>query len=376
MTKTSDNAEQIKYPDVSKEKAEQKKEHYDWIDLARTIAILSVVLCHVTEASCRQFNLDLLAGIAPSARLFLCVCFTVGRTAGVPVFLMLTGYILLDRKYSSSDYAVFLKNRCLHLFVCTWIWYAIYEAFVIFVRHIPLTPVQIAEDFLFVHPIHLGHAWYMPMILGIYLLLPLVANALHSIDTRLLIIPVIIYIFYSFGFSFLSSAVHLLLGQELELGFSPGFSGGVYGIYVFMGYAVRKGAFRRLKTPLLVLLFILSVASAGIMQYMIFSYGKVYKLRYDFPTVLIGSVVLAELLSRLPKVRFADIFRFLAYHAFGVYLIHLMIVRVIENRIVFQNIPMFLKVGLLWTATIGLSYPAVWLIGRIPKVGKYILYEK
>ena len=361
---------------AERRRMEKKNIHYEWVDLARTFAILSVVLCHVTESSCIQFNPNILTGMGSSSRMILYICFTIGRTVGVPVFLMLTGYILLDKQYSSSDYAAFLKNKCLHLLFCTWIWYGIYEIYLVFVKHVPLTPVQIAGDFLFVRPIVLGHGWYMPMILGIYLLLPLAANALHSIDAKLLTVPVIIYIVYSFGFSFMNSAAQYVFGRGIDLRFSLGFSGGVYGIYVFMGYVIKKGAFRRIKTPLLALLFALSIVGAAYMQYLIFSRGQVYKLKYDFPTVLIGSVAFAEMLSRISKVRHAALFRWLACHAFGVYLTHLLIIRQIEIPIVSRRIPVPLKIGLLWSFTVVLSYAVVWLIGRIPKIGKYILYEK
>lgn len=355
---------------------EQKKIRYEWMDLARTLAIVSVVLCHAAESSCKQFNTYVLTEMTFSSRMFLFTCFTIGRTLGVPVFLMITGYLLLDREYSSRDYAVFLKKRCLHLLICTWVWYAIYDVFFVFYMHVPLTPVQIAGDFLFIRPFTAGHAWYMPMILGMYLLLPLVANALHTIDTKLLTIPVIIYAAYAFGYPTLNMLAQFLFGKGLELRFNLGFSGGGYGIFIFLGYAIKKGAFRRIKIPLLAILAILSIVAAGYVQCLAFTKGHAYKLRYDFPTVLIGSLAYTELLSRISHVRFANVFRFLACHAFGVYLSHLLFVRLFENYIIDRDISWPLKIGGVWLVSITLAYLLVWAIGRIPKVGKYILYEK
>ena len=167
-----------------------------------------------------------------------------------------------------------------------------------------------------------------------------------------------------------------VFGKGLELRFNLGFSGGGYGIFIFLGYAIKKGAFRRLKTPVLAILAILSIVAAGYAQCLAFSKGHAYKLRYDFPTVLIGSVAYTELFSRISRLRFAGVFRFLAYHAFGVYLSHLLFVRLFENYIIDRNISWPLKIGSLWLAAIVPAYLIVWGIGKIPKVGKYILYEK
>ena len=79
--------------------------HIKWIDLARAIAILGIVLCHATEGI-YSLNLDYMFGISTRSAAFAFSSFTVGRL-GVLQFLMITGYLLLDREYDTEISPIF-----------------------------------------------------------------------------------------------------------------------------------------------------------------------------------------------------------------------------------------------------------------------------
>ena len=80
-----------------------------WIDLLRCIAILCVVLCHATEAV-YDFDLESMTPIRPTVVLAFTL-FTIGRT-GVPIFLMVTGYLLLDRSYDEGGRCASGSGTC------------------------------------------------------------------------------------------------------------------------------------------------------------------------------------------------------------------------------------------------------------------------
>ena len=71
-----------------------------WLDYARTFAILCVIVVHSTE-SIYPINADTMAMLPFVKKIIVISLFTFGRL-GVPVFLFLTGYLLLDRTYDDK----------------------------------------------------------------------------------------------------------------------------------------------------------------------------------------------------------------------------------------------------------------------------------
>ena len=69
------------------------KTRIKWLDGVRALAVLSVVLCHCTEAIYRINAADMLK-LSPLSETAAVVYFTAGRL-GVPFFLMISGYLLL-----------------------------------------------------------------------------------------------------------------------------------------------------------------------------------------------------------------------------------------------------------------------------------------
>lgn len=209
------------------------------LDNLRAMAIFFVVLCHSTQAF-YSMNADQLGAVSSKSAFFAIVVFTIGRM-GVPLFLMLTGFLLLDREYDDKDIIVFWKQKWLRLLMCTVIWFVIYDLFVVLIQKQNIEAGVIIEDLLFIHDVPLTHTWYMPMILGIYLLIPFAANSLQQHSLKIILFPTIFFAAYAFGYPFfyvINNAYHP--EAPLELKMNLGFSGGIYGIYLVAGYLIKK----------------------------------------------------------------------------------------------------------------------------------------
>ena len=74
------------------------RQRFVGIDVLRTFAILCVVLNHCTE-NIYALTLEGLGGLSHISRVFGLSGFTLGRV-GVPCFLAISGYLLMDRDYS------------------------------------------------------------------------------------------------------------------------------------------------------------------------------------------------------------------------------------------------------------------------------------
>lgn len=159
-----------------------------WMDYARAFAILTVLLCHATEKA-YSFQLDsILSTSLPSQTAAFCL-FTVGRL-GVPIFLFMSGYLMLDRDYSREKCLTFWRTKWLGLFLATEFWIAAYNIFLCLSTGRDFSVGLLIKNMLFLENVGMGHMWYMPMIIGLYLFLPFIANGLRKLDDpKLLLFP-------------------------------------------------------------------------------------------------------------------------------------------------------------------------------------------
>ena len=89
------------------------KKRIRWIDLARAFGILTVVLCHCVHEIYR-LQLTYMSSLHRTGRLFGFAAFTAGRL-GVPLFLMISGYLLLNRSYTADRCRYFFRHNFLRL---------------------------------------------------------------------------------------------------------------------------------------------------------------------------------------------------------------------------------------------------------------------
>lgn len=355
------------------------RERIPWLDYARASAICAVVLCHATEAV-YQFKLDGIgvAGIYSQTCAF--ALFTIGRL-GVPIFLFLSGYLMLDRQYDSAACRKFWRTKWIPLLVAAEIWLIIYNLFLCVVWDREFDFIFLLRNMLFLERVGMGHTWYIPMILGLYLFLPYIANGLKAFEKYTsLLFPLGISILILFGTPTVSAFAQCFGSAPLTCEIDPGFSGGVYGCYMLLGYCVRKRAFERIPSAI--------VAAAGIGAFVfvvtlqVFSYSRSvqFNVWYTNGFLLITGLSIYELLSRASGLRGNRIIYTLSYYSFAIYLVHFPVKMTLS--------PFFLKWGVIASQphlvqvlsfaliTMLVSLLICVLIAHVPKIGRRILYLK
>lgn len=138
------------------------------LDIERVLAIMCVVLCHSVELI---YNMDFKAWttLSSKAQIYRTIMFTIGRL-GVPIFLLLSGYLLLSRKYENDeDIFKFYKKNLLSLLITTEIWTVIYNIFFCFYNKSSFNVTDFIKEAIFVKEVPIMNMWYMPMIIGIYI---------------------------------------------------------------------------------------------------------------------------------------------------------------------------------------------------------------
>lgn len=350
------------------------KERIRWIDTLRCIAVFCVILCHVVDNVYFFFEGDL-SRYGFFSKIMIAVFWTIGRL-GVPIFLMLTGYLLLDRDYDERECRSFWKNRWLILLICTELWFLIYEIFNVIVQKRTFAIGSLIREMLFLEEPHVSHLWYMGMILGMYIFVPMVAVVLKKFSTETLKFPMIFFVVLLFGTPMIALVADVLQMPSVSLQLSTGFGGGIYGVYLLIGYLIKKNVQAKIPDHLVTLVTGISLLGAVGIQLWAFSYGYAYQLWYDCPFVLVAGVGIFILCSRKERREKGDLTAFMSQYSFAVYMIHVVILQLLA--------PQFLELGMNreWTTLILLavvgagSYLLVWLLGKNKMIRKYLFYMK
>lgn len=345
------------------------KTRIEWIDLVRAIAILTVLYIHAADGI-YIISSDAITNYTLFSRIFDFASLFIGRI-GVPFFLMITGYLLLHRYHTDESIHKFWKVNCKNLIIVTAIWSIIY-ALSLQVITVQTQHISIGEA----GNLFFSHMWYMPMIIGMYLSIPFVSSAFSKFDDETIWHATIIFTLLAFLLPFLTLLLDMHGIKNVNIQYCLGFSGGIYGIYIILGYLVKKDMFKNISSLKLKALFVVSFLICVLFQYYAFIKGYNFFLWYEFPFVLTGAFALFELCSRIEKVRAYSVVSFLSKYSFAVFLVHNLFRLPLLPVVVQLPLSETVKSIILWVLLIVLSYAATAIIYRIPKVGKFILYMR
>lgn len=153
---------------------EQAVRRQSWIDLCRVCAIGGVVLIHACGATFYQYN-------QVPLQVWLVANFldSLARCA-VPLFVMVSGALLL--KDDASDYSFRqIVHRLARVAIPLLSWSVFY---LFYVSHFTGEPIQLLSIF---RQAAMYHLWFVYMIMGIYILLPVLSAVFRVIvrDSRL-----------------------------------------------------------------------------------------------------------------------------------------------------------------------------------------------
>lgn len=348
---------------------ELMRERRSWIDCARICAIFCVVLCHAVE----NFYGSVIRGEAQvGGGLWFAenTLFTIGRL-GVPLFLAISGALLLERELTPGR---FYRKSLLPLFVTTEIWIVLNYFFACVFQGMVFRLPDLISEMCFLRTLELSHMWYMPMILGIYLVLPFLSVIARSAtDMKAFRLPYLIGIFAFVLIPtvnvFLSEAVPG--GEPLKFKPELDFLGGLYGLYLFGGYFItRYRVLEKVKSRYLVLAaglaFLLNTAG----QYYLYI-NEYYKssrlLWYSSFFIFVMGMILFEGIRRgfdHPQVYVPEAVEEMARCSFGIYLLHKPIQILVASYLPLERWNTVAGILLLLAAGLGISLLFLLLFKR------------
>ena len=360
-----------------------------WLDFARTLAIVSVTINHALsrsfathEGTLMEFLQMTIAGSLLKALLYVFSRF------GVPLFLMISGSLLLKRNYEEPETVQrFLRHNWIELFRTTEIWLVImfwylqiFEDSILHTQGIVKAVLKFFSTLMFMNQTTMPSMWYMPMILCIYLMIPVIAIGLKELGDRFFYLLCIIVLLTGMIIPNINTALEAIgFSRELSFAISSTDLFSTYFLFVLSGYWVSKGTLARLKSIWICLCFFISFTGTILFQLWIYSSPIDYYVRYADTGVLFASVFIFEIIRRYAdRIRTGKkVIIYLSKISFGIYFVHICIMTGVNEYLTkYTTMWMYTRFLILELTALAGSIFIIWITSKSKTLGRYLYLIK
>lgn len=355
-----------------------KKRIY-YLDIAKTFAIISVVLCHSVELI-YNMNLKGWLNLGIKSQIYRTIVFTVGRL-GVPIFLLISGYLLLNRRYDNdNDVKKFYKNNLISLILVTEIWIIIYNVFIVIYNNQNFDIYILIKEMFFVEKVPLRNMWYMPMIIGIYIAIPYLSKIVHTFSLKSLNIPIIMV----FILTFILPTINIILktfkleqyGNLLDISFL----GGIYGIYIVSGYFISNKIFKNIKTIRIVFMSIIFFIFSCVIQIFEYNNNVEYNIWYNSPLLYLCTLNLFELFTRINTEKMSNkikkVVTYISKISLAIYFIHIIVEMILSKYIKLIGVSNSIRVLILFEISFIFTILIIRVLSKIKIIKTKVLLVK
>lgn len=336
------------------------------LDLLRVIAILAVIMIHVSA----QF---VFASKGNSSQFIIGNIFDSISRCGVPLFVMISGALMLNEQKEITFKKIFKK--ILNTLLLLYLWSFVYT----FTFNIasPIAHGQKIQLSLFFNEFLFGHyhLWFLFMIIGLYLITPILRTFVKKENSHIVLYFIILSLILKFSvpiFEILSikfSSLKIIYEWFDMFQFDLI---GTYVTYYITGWFIFNISIPKKFQNLIYILGIVGVLTT-ILTAQIFN--KYYQLAYCDYSIFnfFYSVSIFMILTKnpKPKTKFGTKLAGLAKYSFGVYVLHVLIMTLFN--IIFPNKSfVLLYIIIEWVITSIISFVLTYLIYKIPILKKCV----
>jgi surface polysaccharide O-acyltransferase-like enzyme len=338
----------------------------DWINSLKLISLLAVIILHTAAIPLEQYG-------HVTINTWLVADFYNGLVRfAVPVFVMITGSLLLHREYELGD---FLKKRLTRILTPFLFWSLVY-----------ITYSWCNEDLVFsnsdlwanvkqvLHLLKNGasyHLWYVYMLIGLYFFIPVISKFVRNATKREIEYFLIVWLIVMFfAQPYLSR-----FNPQFDIHYFVGYAG-----YLVLGHYLTFNVTNRnyMGTGMFVL-FLLMLILIVMGTYVLYKAQHNQTLLYEplNPAVVLlaSSIFLMIRFNKLRVPHFITAAKdFTCRYNFGIYLSHALILYLLDDILGINYNFCTPLIAIPATAVICflLSLLLVWLLSKIPFVGKWI----
>ena len=325
---------------------QQNIQRVAYLDILRVLATFGVIFIHITAD-----------GLPQPMTQFNWYVAMVGDSLvrwAVPVFVMISGTLFLIPEKEIS-YKNILTKKVSRLLIAYISWWFIYALAIILVWHFYKNE-PILTDWIMPH----YHLWFLPMLMGVYLLMPLLRKI--AANEKTLRIVLIVWLFYLFG-NFVFAEV---INENIPLyvmNILVGYSG-----YFLLGYFLSITESVKWQRMVIYVAGILGVVITivGFDEIMIscLSVNVMMTATAVFVFVKENTTEIKPLISRF--------LGYVRYDLFGIYLVHPMWLMVVNKDIFRDSCNHLISLPIICILTFALSLYTTKLIRKIPFVRRIV----
>ncbi len=313
----------------------------------KAVACFAVVLLHCFN-NARIYHADVISAGEETTAYAACAALMWA----VPSFLMVTGALLLDRDRVIPPSKLFGKYIA-RMFTALVVFTAIFT----FIKHDPASGTGIGQEFLegLLHNHCMAYLWYLYLMLALYLLMPLFKMMTDRLSDRQLAIAAGAALVIC---SLLPLAAYLGVDAALRI---PTWI--VYGVYLFLGFLLFR---HRMDWRLAAVLFVTCTAALPFITVRLAptDVDPLGLTSYNSPLVVLQSASFFSLMLAL-KQEASDTIKKIDRCTFGIYLIHMIFVRLTMKELGFNpfdyGIPGFLLTAAVFFAV---SFAITYLLKK------------
>lgn len=328
--------------------------NYFWIDVLKAVAAFSVIILHVSGSLLNEFNDKEQWWVGNLYDSLVRFC--------VPVFVMISGVLLLGRDESLSN---FLKKRFTRLLFPFFLWSIIYLILKID-YNLPIQEI-VLESFKKLKNGTEFHLWYIYMIIGIYLFIPIINKWIIHANKKEILYFILIWLLIII----LKLPVFEKLYTRIDLRYFSGFLG-----YLILGYYLNH--YLQLKRYMaLGFFFVGYIVTIFATCYISSINRELNEQFYDYLSlnVIIASVgVFMYFKNYTIENKFVSkIIVILSKYSYGIYLSHILVLTLFSKiEFTYRLFNFWIGIPIISISCLLLSLMLTYIISKIPIIGKYI----
>lgn len=348
---------------------EEKRERKVHLDLLRILAAFSVVMLH--SSAQYWYDLDVY-----SSEWVVANTYDALFRFGVPVFVMLSGSIFLGANYKIEVKRIYQHN-IFKIAVLYTVWscaYGLFDCAKFGFENLAMK--DILREMLYGR----YHLWFLPMLVGIYALLPILKSWLEhagkkNIQYILLLFFVLQICRETIRALTVTEELHYILDLikvEVACGYIGYFIWGYYIVHIGIGPKLRKVIYA-MCIPAMVLSVIVSNALTRRAGTAVAAVYDSFSLFTFITSTAIFIFINDKGAKMIPGTKVANVIKELSYSTLGVYVMHLGLMELFQMQgIDTMVIPNIIGIPLHALMCFGICLLLSSVLRRIPVIGRFL----